>query len=138
MDYSKDYNNLPVEDETSNLHFVQSNRLELFIEGEEDDTKLDSAMWYLDPKMGNQCERNFNGGCVFDFGIYFGTSDSRDPKFCPAHYFTGGGLKIKVVAESKVCECKDSIPLTDQERLLNRCAHCHKKIVWVEQFKETK
>lgn len=98
MDYSKDYNNLPVDDQQeSHLHFVQQNKLELFIEGQEEDTKIDSAMWYLDPKLSNQCELQAEGGCVIDFGFYFGTSDSREPKFCPAHYFTGNGYVIKEI-----------------------------------------
>ena len=79
----------------SELHTIQDLNLELYIEGEREDTLLDSTMFYCSPKLGNQCELNTEGGCVVDFGIYFGTADTREPVFCPAHYFTGGGYIIK-------------------------------------------
>lgn len=57
------------------------------------DSDLDVAIWHSDT---NACEFH-EEGCLTHHGIYFGTSDSREPKFCPLHYFGETGYVLEVV-----------------------------------------
>jgi len=38
--------------------------------------------------------------------------------------------------KNEVCQCTDDITLTDEERLLNKCSICGKKLVVIEEVEE--
>ena len=66
---------------------IQDLNIIAFLPEDRDNSELDVAMWQSD---SNICECQGDGGhleCQTRDGIYFGTSDSREPKFCPAHFF---------------------------------------------------
>ena len=75
------------------IKFVQLLNLVSYIDGDREDSELDAAMFW---SKTNICEVQdpVAGGCVTLNGLYFGTSDSHEPKFCPAHYFGDLGYKI--------------------------------------------
>lgn len=77
------------------------------IDGDKENTELDIAIWQAD---SNICELHDpqhmtqvpdTGECLTTHGIYFGTSDGREPKFCPAHFFSDLGYKIEPTDEVK-------------------------------------
>jgi hypothetical protein len=63
---------------------VQDLKLTAFLPEDKENSSLDTAMWYSNE---NLCERADEGGCITKNGLYFGTQDSREPKFCPRHFF---------------------------------------------------
>lgn len=73
---------------------VQINKFVKFIEGNEDDTTISSATYFLSPILGNMCEEKAEGGCT-STGLYFGTDDIREGVYCPCHYFKEDGYVIK-------------------------------------------
>ena len=61
---------------------------------DKDRSELDSALWY---SSTNVCEFNEPLNCITEHGLYFGTSDEREPKFCPFHYFQNTGYTIEPI-----------------------------------------
>ncbi len=79
------------------LKKIQDLKLVAFLldEGKEN-LSLDLAMWYCDE---NACELAETGKCITENGIYFGTIDGREPKFCPVHFFSSEtGYKLEPIA----------------------------------------
>lgn len=68
--------------------------LALYLPEDREGSEIDSVLYHSDSAT-NECEKRADGGCVTDYGFYFGTSDTHEPTFCPAHYFQGGGYKIE-------------------------------------------
>ena len=90
------------------MKHIQNLNLRLYLAKEnrgsepKEDSMLDSAMYYSKENIcdlrDEQAVTQIDGvECLTDYGIYFGTQDSREPQFCPMHYFTGGGYVIKPI-----------------------------------------
>lgn len=73
------------------MKYLQLLNLEARLPDEKEGEGLDCAMFH---SPENICELQDTHDCITDNGLYFGTSDSREPKFCPRHYFTGTGYTL--------------------------------------------
>jgi hypothetical protein len=78
----------------SNMRKIQDLDLIVYLPDDPEGSALDSALWHDDENICELSDDNHQQ-CVVEFGFFFGTTDSREPKFCPAHFFTGLGYKIK-------------------------------------------
>ena len=78
------------------MTLIQRLNLTSFLSGEKETSSLDVAMWRA---QENVCELADQGACVTEHGYYFGTSDSREPKFCPAHFFGDLGYELEPVID---------------------------------------
>lgn len=56
-----------------------------FILKDTDGNEHGASLWRNDADV---CELKGDGNCVKN-GFYYGTEDSREPKFCARHYFAG-------------------------------------------------
>jgi hypothetical protein len=83
------------DDETCRMKKIQDLKLTAFLPEDKENSILDVAMWY---SAKNACERQEEGGCITKNGIYFGTTDSLEPQFCPAHFFADDAYTIKPTA----------------------------------------
>lgn len=62
----------------------------------DNDSELDCGMWWSDVPA---CEFD-DENCLNSCGLYFGTMDSREPKFCAYHFFSMDmGYKIEPITE---------------------------------------
>jgi hypothetical protein len=79
---------------------IQDLKLVAFLPEDKDSSQLDVAMWHSD---SNMCECQDDPGaagprCETQSGIYFGTPDSHEPKFSPAHFFSDPCYRVEPVA----------------------------------------
>lgn len=82
------------------MKILQSLNLTAYLPEDRENSEIDVAMWHSDENIcalkDDAAVTQFDGtDCITKHGIYFGTSDSREPKFCPAHYFGDLGYTIE-------------------------------------------
>jgi len=63
---------------------IQDLKLIAFLPEDKENSTLDVAMWH---SPENICECQDDHACITKNGIYFGTTDSREPTLCPLHFF---------------------------------------------------
>ena len=73
---------------------IQDLKLAAFLPEDAENSALDTAMWQSNQ---NLCERADEGQCITKNGIYFGTPDSHEPKFCPRHFFQDDAYSLKPI-----------------------------------------
>ena len=71
---------------------IQDLKLIAFLPEDKEGSMLDVAMWF---SAKNLCERQEEAACITKNGIYFGTTDSVEPKFCPLHFFADDAYTIE-------------------------------------------
>lgn len=76
---------------------IQKLDLASYIPGDRENSEVDSAMYFSEEFI---CEMADGGpaeaySCITHNGLYFGTSDEREPKFCPRHYFEHNGYRLE-------------------------------------------
>jgi hypothetical protein len=80
------------------MKYIQNiEKLHAYPTGDTPDNDIDVAVFYSEK---NECEMQDDRAlqdikCTTTHNLYFGTSDSREPKFCPAHYFSDLGYTIE-------------------------------------------
>lgn len=73
------------------MRYIQNiDNLSWKIEGETTENEFLVAIFY---SSENICDL-LDSDCITFHGIYFGTDDEREPKFCPRHYFEENGYKL--------------------------------------------
>ena len=82
----------------NDMKLIQHLNLKAYIEGEQN-SDLDVAMFW---SSDNICEMsNPENDCITMNGLYFGTPDKHETKFCPKHFFSAeDGYKLYTEASN--------------------------------------
>ncbi len=75
------------------IKFVQKLDLVSYEWRDRENTECDVAMYH---SKENACEMQ-DEVCTTHSGLYFGTTNPTEPKFCSAHFFSGGMYQFDVI-----------------------------------------
>ena len=82
------------------MKFIQELKLQAFLKEDKENSILNCGLWYSEI---NQCEQR-DKECITTHGIYFGTTDNTEPKFCPLHFFKDSAYTLEPTNIKKIIE----------------------------------